>query len=70
MCSCLAALAVAPEVAEQLIYPPTYCAEGVYGVRVWQSGGWRWCVIDDWIPVDGNECPCESSSCSAEFFFP
>ena len=55
--SCLTALAVAPELSENLIFPPVFNPAGVYAVRVWWKGRWAWCLIDDWIPVDRDTQP-------------
>lgn len=52
--ACLAALGLVPEIAEQLIYPAEYNPKGVYGVRLFWRGAWRWVVVDDWVPMDPN----------------
>ena len=41
MVACFAALGLLPEVAEELIYPPSYNPKGIYALRIWDCAGWR-----------------------------
>ena len=55
--ACLAALALVPELAQSLIYPPWYNPRGVYGVRIWHDNAWRWVIVDDWVPTSNEPQP-------------
>jgi hypothetical protein len=68
--ACLAALALVPEIAEQLIYPAQYNPSGVYAVRVFWRRAWRWVVVDDWVPMDktGAEAAFTRSRCGNELW--
>lgn len=42
---------------EQLFYPRHYNACGVYAVKFFVDGRWRWVLVDDLVPVDADERP-------------
>ena len=42
---------------ESLVTPKQLSHGGVYTVKLFIDGKWRWIVIDDWIPLDSERMP-------------
>lgn len=50
-CEAVAALAGRPELVQRLFYPQHYSPYGVYAIRHFDEGEWKYVVVDDYIPT-------------------
>jgi hypothetical protein len=53
-CQGVASLTKRPELVERLIYPQKYSEYGVYSIKLFIQGEWRYVIIDDYFPTKGG----------------